>query len=378
MHRDLRLHLRLQRAVLGRLLERPATRPPTSWSAIVTDDALRVGGARPVPRRRSRRGWAASARAPSRRSTSACYTDDDPENVRREPPAALCRGSASTRRRRRWPGSTTAPTSCEADGRGHRHARDSSSSAATGSGRASPAGPLMLVTADCLPVALARANGTPAVAVLHAGWRGLLAGIVEAGVAALGGGPCRARRSARGSGRAATRSATRSPRRSASASATRSSRGRNLDLHEAAERALRAAGLRRGRARRALHLLRGGALLLPPPRPGPHRPPGDRCRYRLSVVRENYARIRDEVGPGVTVVAATKYVTADELGVLAEAGVEVVGENRLQDLDGEARALRRRVPLALHRPPPVAQGAATSRSSASSATRSELAPRRGG
>jgi pyridoxal phosphate enzyme (YggS family) len=51
------------------------------------------------------------------------------------------------------------------------------------------------------------------------------------------------------------------------------------------------------------------------------------------VVRERYARIRDEVGPGVTVVAATKYVPVDELGVLAEAGVEVVGENRLQDLE---------------------------------------------
>lgn len=49
-------------------------------------------------------------------------------------------------------------------------------------------------------------------------------------------------------------------------------------------------------------------------------------------VRANYERIREEVGPGVTVVAATKYVSLDELGVLAEAEVEVVGENRLQDL----------------------------------------------
>ncbi|MGH3022175.1 MAG: polyphenol oxidase family protein [Gaiellaceae bacterium] len=48
---------------------------------------------------------------------------------------------------------------------------------------------LMLLTADCVPVALARANGTPGLAVLHVGWRGLLAGIVEAGVQALGGGP---------------------------------------------------------------------------------------------------------------------------------------------------------------------------------------------
>jgi PLP dependent protein len=56
------------------------------------------------------------------------------------------------------------------------------------------------------------------------------------------------------------------------------------------------------------------------------------------VVRENYGRIRAEVGPSVTVVAATKYVTVDELGVLAEAGVEVVGENRAQDLEAKHAA----------------------------------------
>ena len=49
-------------------------------------------------------------------------------------------------------------------------------------------------------------------------------------------------------------------------------------------------------------------------------------------VRERYLRVRDEAGAGVTVVAATKYVSLDELGLLAEAGVEVVGENRAQDL----------------------------------------------
>jgi hypothetical protein len=49
-------------------------------------------------------------------------------------------------------------------------------------------------------------------------------------------------------------------------------------------------------------------------------------------VRERYLRVRDEVGADVTVVAATKYVSLDELGLLAEAGVEVVGENRAQDL----------------------------------------------
>lgn len=49
-------------------------------------------------------------------------------------------------------------------------------------------------------------------------------------------------------------------------------------------------------------------------------------------VRANYARIRDEVGPDVTVVAATKYFSLEQMDLLAEAGVEVVGENRAQDL----------------------------------------------
>jgi YfiH family protein len=49
-----------------------------------------------------------------------------------------------------------------------------------------PGRALMLVTADCLPIALARTDGAR-LAVLHAGWRGLLAGIVEAGVSAVEG-----------------------------------------------------------------------------------------------------------------------------------------------------------------------------------------------
>jgi pyridoxal phosphate enzyme (YggS family) len=55
----------------------------------------------------------------------------------------------------------------------------------------------------------------------------------------------------------------------------------------------------------------------------------------LEELRDRYARIKDEVGPDVTVVVATKYVTVDELGLLAEAGVEVVGENRAQDLQAK-------------------------------------------
>jgi pyridoxal phosphate enzyme (YggS family) len=50
-------------------------------------------------------------------------------------------------------------------------------------------------------------------------------------------------------------------------------------------------------------------------------------------VRANLERILAEVGPKVTIVAATKYVSLEDMDVLAAAGVRVVGENRAQDLE---------------------------------------------
>lgn len=50
-----------------------------------------------------------------------------------------------------------------------------------------PGRAMLLLTADCMPIAIARVGDErPALAILHAGWRGLLAGIVGAGVRALG------------------------------------------------------------------------------------------------------------------------------------------------------------------------------------------------
>jgi pyridoxal phosphate enzyme (YggS family) len=55
--------------------------------------------------------------------------------------------------------------------------------------------------------------------------------------------------------------------------------------------------------------------------------------FSAEQVRERLARVRDEVGPEVTIVAATKYVAVADMAVLAEAGIEIVGENRAQDLE---------------------------------------------
>jgi uncharacterized pyridoxal phosphate-containing UPF0001 family protein len=55
-------------------------------------------------------------------------------------------------------------------------------------------------------------------------------------------------------------------------------------------------------------------------------------------VADNLARVRAEIGEEIQVLAAVKYVAPEEMGVLAEAGVTVVGENRAQDLEIKAQA----------------------------------------
>jgi PLP dependent protein len=49
-------------------------------------------------------------------------------------------------------------------------------------------------------------------------------------------------------------------------------------------------------------------------------------------IHTNLESVRERIGPDVEVCAAIKYVPADELPALAEAGIELVGENRAQDL----------------------------------------------
>lgn len=52
-------------------------------------------------------------------------------------------------------------------------------------------------------------------------------------------------------------------------------------------------------------------------------------------IQSNLGDIREQAGPKVEILAATKYVASDDMGALAEAGIELVGENRLQDLEAK-------------------------------------------
>jgi purine-nucleoside/S-methyl-5'-thioadenosine phosphorylase / adenosine deaminase len=100
---------------------------------------------------------------------------------------------------------------------------------------------MVLLTADCLPVAIARANGRPALAVLHVGWRGLLAGIVDAGVRALGDGDLAAVIGP-GIGPCCYEVGEEVARPFRATYGDDVMHGRNLDLRAATERALRRAG----------------------------------------------------------------------------------------------------------------------------------------
>ncbi len=58
----------------------------------------------------------------------------------------------------------------------------------------------------------------------------------------------------------------------------------------------------------------------------------------IESVRVAYEAVRRAVGDHVTIVVATKYVSFEDLPLLAEAGIEIVGENRAQDLERKHEA----------------------------------------
>ena len=219
---------------------------------------------------RSRRASAVSARARSTRSTSAAARDEPEriaENRRRAcEELGLDPARLSVNRQRHTP--TV-----------HRAVAGRVDEPGDGLWTDEPGLPLLALSADCLPIVVARSNGgrrrSPCV---HAGWRGLAEGVVEAGVRALGGGPTRAV-----VGPAIGPCCYEvGPEVSALFDPDLTKDG-ILDLWTAAERALRRAGVAAGRPRRPLHALQPGAVLLAPPQRARARRAGrDRCCRRLS------------------------------------------------------------------------------------------------
>ena len=140
-----------------------------------------------------------------------------------------------------------------------------------------PGVPMLALAADCVPIAIVATSGPPRLAVVHAGWRGLADGVVDAGVAALDAqetaavvgpsiGPC---------------CYEVGPEVSARFEPDLTRDG-ILDLWKAAELALRRAGVATRRAARPVHPLQPEAVLLVPPDRSASWSAGcDRCCRRL-------------------------------------------------------------------------------------------------
>ena len=261
--------------------------------------------------------------------------------------AGCARRWARTSRRSRWPPGRTRPSS---PGRGRL-----AGSPGDGLWTDEPGVPMLALGADCVPIALGADDGAgrrspssmPAGADCSTG-SSTTAAKRSAGLAAVVGPGDRAvlLRGRRG-GREPV------PRR---ASATDSSADSNLDLWTAAERALRAAGVAGSTASTSARACDPDLFFSHRRDTGRTGRQGVVALCRLSRSARATRGSAAEVGPGVTIVAATKYVSVEDMAALAEAGIEVVGENRAQDLEAKHAALRRRVPLALHRPPAEPQG----------------------
>ena len=253
--------------------------------------------------------------------------------------------------------------------------RRNAASTRTGSGPTSRASR----SSRCRPTAcrssLVATDGTPALAVLHAGWKGLLAGIVAEGVDALGGGVLAAAIGpAIGPCCYEVGEEVAAPYRERFGDDV--VHGRNLDLWTSAERALRAAGVARIDALRPLHVVRAGDVLLPPPRPRRDRPPGSDRLSSPAEIRERYEQHPRRARPGRHGRRRDEVRVPRGHGGTRRSRHRGRGGEPRAGSRGEARRVRRRVPLALHRPPPEPQGAGRERDLRARATRCRRSPRR--
>ena len=233
---------------------------------------------------------------------------------------------------------------------------------------AAPGLGLAVSYADCVPVVIvARGADGPELAVVHAGWRGMLAGIVGQAAAALARrgrllgavvgpsiGPCcftvddalRARFAARFPGLGRRRHRRPLGLRRARAGGGRRAAGGHHASPASARPATRASSRTAATTGRQAAIWRspGGRKREPAPEVGAPRRRAVVQQFvpRAEVVRERFAEVSGRVAAAaaaagrdpadVRVLVATKYVAAEHLGVLRDAGVRLIGENRAQDL----------------------------------------------
>jgi PLP dependent protein len=69
--------------------------------------------------------------------------------------------------------------------------------------------------------------------------------------------------------------------------------------------------------------------------------------FKMSI-RDNVKRIIEELGPGVSLVAAAKTRTPEEIREAVEAGVQIIGENYVQEASLVIEALGRRTEARFH------------------------------
>ena len=223
--------------------------------------------------------------------------------------------------------------------------------------------------ADCLPIAV---GGAGAVAMLHGGWRGLDGGIVARGRRAIARARVRTGRSRRRSARAWAAAAMRPGTRCASASrnSARAWAGCSISRPWRRPSCTRPA-LRSSRMSACARCARPPERLFSHRRDGAvARAPGRvRVAAQLSVergprrarggARARRAR-RGASGPRPRrrsrSCSPVKYVGAQDMPTLADAGVTLVGENRAQELLEKVATRPGAAALALHRRAPVTQG----------------------